>query len=73
MWERLKRLNIFARIKELEANEVERDKALELMLVQFEAVQVYLEDRNRKIDEQNTRLSAVIGYNLDINNDLDVT
>ena len=73
MWERLKRLNIFARIKELEANEVERDKALELMLVQLEAVQVYLEDRNRKIDEQNTRLSAVIGYNLDIKNDLDVT
>jgi hypothetical protein len=73
MWERLKKLNIFSRIKELELREEERDKALELMLVQLESVQVYLEDRNRKIDEQNTRLSAVIGYNLDIKNDLDVT
>ena len=73
MWERLKKLNIFSRIKELEIHEAERDKAVELMLVHLEAVQVYLEDRNKKIDEQNTRLSAVIGYNLDIKNDLDVT
>jgi hypothetical protein len=72
MWNRLKQLNIFARVRELETREEERDKALELLLVHLEAVQVYLEDRNRKIDEQNTRLSAVIGYNLDIKNDLDV-
>jgi putative sterol carrier protein len=72
MWERLKRLNIFARVRELEAREAERDKALELMLSQLEAVQVFLDERARKIGEQNTRLNAVIGYNLDILNDLDV-
>ncbi len=74
MLERLKRLNIFNRIKELEAKEQSRDDALELIVIQQEAMSEYLQRRIKAIDEQNKKLDKVVrvGYNLDIENDLDV-
>lgn len=71
--DRVKKLNIFSRIRVLEQQEEERDKALELMLVHLEAMQNYVERRTLASEQQNVRLSAVVGYNLDIQNDLDVT
>lgn len=70
--ERVRKLNIFSRIAELEARERERDQALELMLLHLEAIQTHLEKRINATDEQTTRLHAVVGYNLDVDNDLDV-
>jgi len=71
--DRVKKLNIFSRIRELEAQEEERDKALELMLVHLEAMQIYFDKRVKASEEQNVRLGAVVGYSLDIKSDLDVT
>ena len=71
--DRVKKLNIFSRIRDLEQAELERDKALELMLIHLEATQNYVERRILASEQQNVRLSAVVGYNLDIENDLDVT
>lgn len=74
MLERLKRLNIFARIAELEKREEERDKALELMLIHNEAIAEYLDKRIKKINEQNKKISNMFPtYNLDLKSDLDVT
>ena len=74
MFERLKRLNIFARIKELEARETERDDALELIIINQEAMSEYLRRRLKAVEEQNVKLNklAKSGYSLDIENDLDV-
>ena len=71
--ERVKRLNIFARLAELEAKEKERDLALDLIILNLEHVEAHIVDRIKVIDKQNTRLNIVAGYNLDIKNDLDVS
>jgi hypothetical protein len=70
--DRVRGLNVFARVKELEAREQERDDALELMLVHLEAVQVYMEKRLVATSQQTARMNAVVGYDLDIKCDLDV-